>query len=254
MNFVTYGSAALLLILSLNAHAQNRQNRVRVPGTTTTTAVAEGESKTRISEPNPQLEWIKQRLTVGGFISTSSTLSSEGFSSRAVNSTTGPVDRGSVDFSSSSALGLQAQIIEMRTPNWGWFANASVEQSREISSTLVKVGGNTYSGNFRNKPRFTPWIISGGGVYRFNDKVYALAGVNYTLYKDIGEGEFRNLSLDPKLGLQYGLGFQPVERVSLELIQREVKYDFSGNIGNTRVTADDLRLAGLNLVARYSFQ
>jgi hypothetical protein len=209
-------------------------------------------SRTR-SNTQDNLAWLKARSTVGGFISNASDLSAEGASLRVAQG--GQVFRGSGSLSTESALGVAAQMIDMRSENWGWFAGASIEQSRQIYSGNLNLGDLRLQGPFTNKPRFLPLIISGGAVYKFNSKVYVSGGLNYTVFKDFGGGDLGGASMNSKFGYQYGVGFKPLPRVSLEIMQRDVRFDLDGTLqGNSKVQIDDLRLVGFNLIGRYELE
>lgn len=232
-----------------------RTKAQRVPAQTEATAPAAQAPATTSrasAQQNDTFAWIKARSTVGGFISSASDLS--------VGSATLTVPqgnqsfRGSGNLSTGSSLGVTAQLIEMKSYNWGWFASASLEQSREISSVNLNLNQVRLQGSLTNKPRFMPILLGGGAVYRFNDAIYVSGGLNYTIYNDYGSGDLTNSSMTPKIGYQYGAGFKPFPRLALEIMQRDVRYDLSGSFNGNRLSMDDVRLTGLNIIGRYEIQ
>lgn len=225
----------------------------RVPAEVAAPAPAPAASSRARAAQNDTWSWVKARTTVGGFISSASDLSVSGASLTIPQGN--QTFRGGGSMSTSTALGVTAQLIEMKTPNWGWFAAGSIEQTREIGSVNLNLGQARMQGTLSNKPNFRPLILSGGAVYRFNDAIYASGGVNYTIYRDFGGGDLSSASLDPKIGYQYGVGFKPVPRLALEIMHRDVRYSMSGNFnGNNRLNLDDVRLIGLNIIGRYELE
>lgn len=255
-----FAALALVSLTAVSALAQTnkvqRTKAQRVPAQTEAPAaapapVAATTSRTQYSG-NDTWSWIKSRSTVGGFISSASDLS---VGSASLNVPQGnQTFRGSGSMSTGSALGVTAQLVEMKSYNWGWFANASLEQSREISSVNLNLGQARLQGSLQQKPRFLPLIVSGGAVYRFNPQIYVSGGLNYTLYNDFGGGDLSGASMTPKFGYQYGAGFKPFPRVSLEIMNREVRYDLSGSFNGNRLNLDDVRLTGLNIIGRYEIE
>lgn len=228
---------------SMNADEVSGANTVPAPTTS---------SRAWIDRPSDNISWLKARTSVGAFVTTASELSIGSATARPNQGN--QVLRGSGTFNSESTLGVAAQLIEMRSQNWGWFTNASLERSREISSVNLNLGSQRAQGSLTNKPRFLPLILSGGAVYKFNSQLYATGGVNYTLFNDFGGGELQNASMTPKIGYQYGVGFKPFPRMALELMHRDVRYDMDGTAGNRKFTFDDVRLIGFNIVGRYDLE
>lgn len=228
-----------------------RARSQRAPATVTEESAPAVTSRERV-RTNDTWSWMKERSTVGGFISSASDLSVEG---AALNVPQGnQTFRGAGSMSTESALGLTAQLVEMKSANWGWFAGASIEQSRQISSGNLNLGQVRLQGPFTNKPRFLPVIVSGGAVYRFNPQIYLSGGVNYTIYKDFGGGDIGGASLTPKFGYQYGAGVKLFPRVSIEIMNRDVRYSLDGNLNGNKLTLDDVRLVGMNIIGRYDLE
>lgn len=244
--FSVISSASLVLLAAPAAKPNSKK------ASPSATAPAKGMSRVGTTTASQTGAWVKARTTVGGFISNASNMDGDGASIRS-NQTNQSV-RGSAEASTSNVFGVGAQLIDMKTPNWGWFAGLTLEQSRDITSMTFKTGGQVLRAPFTNKPRFMPLIASGGAFYQFNSQFYALGGINYTVYKDFGAGDFRSASLDSKVGLQYGVGFRPFPRVSLELQMRDVRYAFEGSTADEKVTIDELRLTGMNIVGRYTLE
>jgi hypothetical protein len=249
-----------LSLLAAPAFAQtNTVQKTKVKRVPTTTVEATAPvapapavtSRTR-SNSNDTWSWIKARSTAGAFISSASDLSADGASLRIAQG--GRVFKGSGNLSTESSIGVAAQLVEMKSETLGWFAGASIEQSRQISSGNLNLGDARIQGPFNNKPRFLPLIVSGGALYRFNSKVYVSGGLNYTIFKDFGGGDLASASMDSKIGFQYGVGFKPVPRLSLELMQRDVRYSLDGTLQGNKVVIDDLRLVGFNIIGRYELE
>lgn len=195
--------------------------------------------------------WAKERMSVGGFISSASNFTLDGASINSGNRNL----KGAGDMSTGTALGVEAQLIEYKNPNWGYFVGASIEQMREISSMKLNLSNNRkMNGSFANKPKFRPLIVSGGAVYKLNPQVYFSAGLNYTLYKDFGGGDFDSASMDSKPGIQFAAAFKPAPRLALELSYKDVRYSFGGRLGGNSVSVDDMDLAGIAVTGRYSIE
>lgn len=247
---------SLVSLTAVSAFAQTnkvqRTKAQRAPAQTEAPAPQAPAVTSRTAAQNDTFAWIKARSTVGGFISSASDLS--------VGSATLTVPQGNQSFrgggnlSTGTALGVTAQLVEMKSYNWGWFANASIEQSREISSVNLNLGQARLQGTLTNKPRFMPILLGGGAVYRFNEAIYVSGGLNYTIYNDFGGGDLTGASMTPKIGYQYGAGFKPFPRLAIEVMNRDIRYDLSGSFNGNRLTMDDVRLTGLNIIGRYEIQ
>lgn len=267
MKFFTWGLVSLALFSFASAQAQTetaapavnvpqktKAKRVRVPASEEAAPVATAPTTSVRSRASADIgtQWLKNRMTVGGYMASASDLSAESASSRIGAQTF----TGAGNMSTESAIGVGLQIIEMKDASWGWFLGASLEQSREIASLNLNLGARRLQGQFPIKPKFLPLMVSGGGVYKFSDKIYGTAGLNYTIFNDFGGGSLANASMTPRFGYQYGVGFRPTPRVAIELVQRDARYSFEGTnpVNQEKITVDDMRLVGFNLIGRYEIQ
>lgn len=231
------------------AKGKKAKTDIKPASQATATALPSGVSQSKNSGEATKL-WFRSHATVGALISSASDLSAEGatYQEGTVKTT------GSGSMGTSTALGVTAQVLSFSEKKLGWFAAASLEQPREISTVNLSFKNGSLKGQFVEKPRFMPLVLAGGAAFQFTDRVYATGGLNYTIYNDFGGGSLKSASMDSKIGYQLAVGFKPQSRFSVEAMYRDLRYSFSGKRDQAKLTVDDFKLAGLNILARYSFE
>jgi len=191
-------------------------------------------------------EMIRGRLSVGGSLNTASILAADDIS---LNFNGGKV-KGGMDFNTASALAVTAQYA---APLRGLPVDATVgmtaENTREIESTSGAV-----TGNFSNQPTFQPWILNAGAAYQVNEKVSIPVNLNYTLLNFVRSGDvFKELTMAPQVGYQFGVNVKLAPQLVAEVLQREVRYNVSGKGDGFRFESGTTKMAGLNISVRYLF-
>jgi hypothetical protein len=189
--------------------------------------------------------WVMKRLSVGGILAQADTFKGPDLKNAFIN---GRVVNAGADINSEAAKGLMVQLTEFsKWSGFGWYTALSMETSREFSS--FKAGGVT--GTFADKPRHMPWMVYGGGNYKFNQAFYLMGGLNYTIYSEKKAGGLDSFDMTPEFGYQFGAGVN-FKKVSIEIAQREAVYNMTAKSGNAKLEGRTT-LSGLNLQARYNF-
>ncbi len=152
------------------------------------------------------------------------------------------------DIGTTSGLAVQVRYSDSISPvPWlGYYGALNIEANREINSFR--------SSNFGNPPSYQAWIAEGGAIFNINDKFYAPVGLNYTLLNFRKSGQFKDFAMTPDLGYQAGIGFRPTAHFSLELLQKEVRYDnIEVQVEGAKVSTYQNRLAGIEILGKYNF-
>lgn len=125
---------------------------------------------------------------------------------------------GSSDIETYKAEGapsLSARYGLEVAKNLSVLMGGTFEFSRKIKS--VSVAGST-SDTGDSKPAYSALLIEPNLAYSLTQQIFAFGGANYpVIFKS---GDWGNTSIRGDLGAQVGVGYVPVDRVSVELLYR----------------------------------
>ena len=230
-----------LIFLSSVSFAQSKLKRTTPPTRKPATVAApEATSSASMQTVAATPELTAGHLSVGPVLTSSSTL--EG---ATIKTGTG---RSSADLNTDFGLGVTGRYQSELTRTLDWDVALTLYNSRDIDGLTSKIA----KGTFNSKPSYMPLIVSGGVQYRFNNRVYAPVGLNYSIYNNTGKGDFDSMSMDPRFGFQFGLGARVERNFAVEMTYQRVAYYLDAKKGSTKVDGE-VHNEGFNLQGLYIF-
>lgn len=256
VQFVIIGALAVgLSSIGLNSEAAvSKKPTVSIPET----SAAKISKKTGAEQLQEVHSRVTKRLRFGVGISQASSL--EGASVVSNGQTIASLDLSSGSVAALDIKWAQSLYQGPGLTKFNWYTSLTVERERSIGwasgKTLLGANnGQAFSLKFDSvKPTYQSNILSAGIEWTPKEILYFPMGLTLPVLtrSSVANGTF---NLDPKIGVQIGIGGRLNEKFELELVYRRVSYgiDIKEKGNQTDSFTGTVLSSGTNLTARYVF-